>query len=52
MNIQPNAYEINKAYRQTQEVRSETLRRAEEIKAKPEKIIPPSLVQLFSSIVK
>jgi hypothetical protein len=48
MNIQPNPYEINKAYRQEQEVRSEQQRLAAEAQAKPEKSTVPLLVLLFS----
>jgi hypothetical protein len=50
MNIQPNTYELNKIYRQDQELRSEKIRQAEATQAKTEKRINPVLVQLLGII--
>jgi hypothetical protein len=48
MNIQPNAYELNKLYRQEQEARSEKQRLAAAAQAKSEKKTPSLLVLLLS----
>ena len=47
MNIQPNAYEINKEYRKAQEIRSEKQRQADASQSKEEKSPNHIFVQLL-----
>lgn len=48
MNMQPNAYQLDKSYRQQQEIRSEKQRLADAAQPKTEKSKPSLLVQLFT----
>jgi hypothetical protein len=48
MNMQPNAYELNKDYRREQESRSERQRLADAAQSKQEKPQPSILVQLLT----
>jgi hypothetical protein len=52
MNIQPNAYELNKIYRQEQEARSERERQAKACQETSEKSSKPSILALVLSVLK